>query len=81
MVCSHHQLGECKLLVGPFLWQPDTDGRGAVLIYRIQVDIVVLFPIITNWNNSLFAYLLPCDTMNVCPVPLVFFRVPHPISP
>jgi hypothetical protein len=54
MVCTHGKVSKSKLLVLPLLWEADPDGRGAVFIYCIKINgIVVLFWIITNSNISL----------------------------
>lgn len=63
MVCPHHEVSECKLLIGPFLGKTDTDDRRPVRIYCVWIYII--FVIGSNSDNSFFIYLT-LRTMKVC---------------
>ena len=66
MICTHHELSKCELLISPLLRKAHTDGRSPVFIYSVDINaVVVFFRIITNRNNSYCVVILTCETMNV----------------
>ena len=64
MVCSHHEVRECKLLISPFLGKADPDDRRSVRVYCVWIYIIVII-IGSNSDNS-FAVCMTLRTMKVC---------------
>jgi hypothetical protein len=64
MVCSHHEVRECKLLISPFLGQADPDDRRSVRVYCVWIYIIVVI-IGSNSDNSFVLYMT-LRTMKVC---------------
>jgi hypothetical protein len=63
MVCPHHEVRECELLIGPFLGQANPDDRRSVRVYCVGIYIIVI--IWSNRDNS-FAIYMTLRTMKVC---------------
>lgn len=63
MVCPHHEVCECELLVGPFLGQANPDNRCSVRVYCVWIYIIVI--IRSNSDNS-FVTGMTSRPMKVC---------------
>jgi len=50
MICTHHEICECELLIGPFLGQANPDDRRSVRVYCVWIYIIVI--IRSNSDNS-----------------------------
>ena len=67
VVCPLHQFGKRELFIGPFFGEAHADGRGAIFVYGIEINIVIFLGIIANRNNSCCTGTIrACNTMNLC---------------